>query len=107
MLRIEARTRLGVREVEVPALLVTHDFAAAAQLGDRVGVIDAGHIVQEGTATELAAAPRTAFVADFAGAVVLTGTARPGEGGTVVELDGGGSVGAVDVGTGPVAVSVY
>ena len=46
-----------LREVEVPALLVTHDFAEAAQLGDRVGVIDAGRVVQEGTPTELAAAP--------------------------------------------------
>ena len=48
-----------LREVEVPALLVTHDFAEAAQLGDRVGVIDAGRVVQEGTPSELAAAPRT------------------------------------------------
>ena len=64
-----------LREAEVPALLVTHDFAEAAQLGDRVGVIDAGRIVQEGSPSELAAAPRSAFVADFTGAVVLTGIA--------------------------------
>src|SRR5215211_4472891 len=55
---LDARTRaraareLGavLREVEAPALLVTHDYAEAAQLGDRVGVIDGGRIVQEGTA---------------------------------------------------------
>ena len=113
---LDARTRasagreLGavLRDVEVPALLVTHDFAEAAQLGDRVGVIDAGRVVQEGTPTELAAAPRSAFVADFTGAVVLTGTARPGSGGlTSVELDGGGTVSTTDAGDGPVAVSVY
>jgi molybdate transport system ATP-binding protein len=113
---LDARTRasasreLGavLREVEVPALLVTHDFAEAAQLGDRVGVIDAGRVVQEGTPSELAAAPRSAFVADFTGAVVLTGTARPGSGGlTTVELDGGGAVSTTDAGDGPVAVSVY
>ena len=52
---------------------MTHDFTEAALLGDRVGVIDAGRVVQEGSAGELAAAPRTAFVADFTGAVVLTG----------------------------------
>jgi molybdate transport system ATP-binding protein len=113
---LDARTRAGaarelesvLREVEVPALLVTHDFAEAARLGDRVGVIDAGRVVQEGTATELAAAPRSAFVADFTGAVVLTGTARSGRNGlTHVELDGGGRVASTDRGEGPVAVSVY
>jgi molybdate transport system ATP-binding protein len=113
---LDTRTRAGaareleavLREVEVPALLVTHDFAEAARLGDRVGVIDAGHVVQEGTATELAAAPGSAFVADFAGAVVLTGTARGGPNGlTHVELDGGGAVASTDRGEGPVAVSVY
>ena len=78
---------------EAPALLVTHDFTEAAQLGDRVGIIDSGRVVQEGTPSELAAAPRSAFVADFTGAVVLTGTARPGADGlTHVELDGGGEV---------------
>jgi molybdate transport system ATP-binding protein len=63
-------------DAAVPALLVTHDFGEAALLGDRVGVIDGGRVVQEGTAAELAAAPASAFVADFTGAVVLTGTAR-------------------------------
>jgi molybdenum ABC transporter ATP-binding protein len=97
-----------LREVEVPALLVTHDFSEAAQLGDRVGVIDAGRVVQEGTPSELAAAPRSAFVADFTGAVVLTGTARGAPDGlTVVELDGGGRVTSTDAAAGPVAVSVY
>jgi molybdate transport system ATP-binding protein len=95
-------------EVQVPTLLVTHDFAEATQLGDRVGVIDAGRIVQEGSATELAAAPRSAFVADFTGAVVLSGTARAGgDGLTRIELDGGGVVTSTDRGAGPVAVSVY
>jgi molybdate transport system ATP-binding protein len=113
---LDARTRAGaarelgsvLREVRVPALLVTHDFAEAAQLGDRVGVIDSGRVVQEGTPTELAAAPRSAFVADFTGAVVLTGTASGGPDGlTRVELDGGCAVTSTDPGEGPVAVSVY
>jgi ABC-type sulfate/molybdate transport systems ATPase subunit len=108
--RGSAARELGalLREVAVPALLVTHDFSEAAQLGDRVGVIDAGRVVQEGTPSELAAAPRSAFVADFTGAVVLTGTARGGPDGlTVVELDGGGHVTSTDSAEGPVAVSVF
>jgi molybdate transport system ATP-binding protein len=94
-------------EAGVPALLVTHDFTEAALLGDRVGVIDGGRVIQEGTAAELAAAPASAFVADFTGAVVLTGTARAVDGLTCVELDGGGTVFSTKPGAGPVAVSVY
>jgi molybdopterin-binding protein len=113
---LDARTRASaarelaavLRASEAPALLVTHDFAEAAQLGDRVGIVDKGRVVQQGTATELAASPRSAFVADFAGAVVLTGTARQGADGlTQVDLDGGGTVTSTDAGVGPVAVSVY
>jgi molybdate transport system ATP-binding protein len=92
----------------VPTLLVTHDFAEAALLGDRVGVIDQGRVVQTGTAAELAASPASAFVADFAGAVVLTGSARRVDGGlTEVTLDGGGTVFTTEPGEGEVAVSVY
>ncbi len=113
---LDARTRAAAgRELAavlhaagVPALLVTHDFQEAALLGDRVGVMDAGRIVQTGTASELAAEPASSFVADFTGAVVLTGTASPGAGGlTLVALDGGGEVSSPDPGAGPVAVTVY
>jgi len=97
-----------LRDTGVPALLVTHDFAEAALLGDEIGVIQDGRVVQRGTAAHLAAAPATPFVADFAGAVVLTGTARPaGDGLTRIDLDGGGSVTSTDEGEGPVAVSVF
>ena len=104
-----ARTLAAVlRDAGVPAILVTHDFAEAAELGHRVSVMAGGQVVQEGTASEIAARPRDAFVADFAGAVVLTGTARRGTGGlTVVTLDGGGTVVSTDVATGPVAASVF
>ncbi len=75
---LDARTRAGaarelgrvLRETGVPSLLVTHDFTEAALLGDEVGVVDGGRIVQRGTAAELAAAPASAFVADFTGAIV-------------------------------------
>jgi molybdate transport system ATP-binding protein len=113
---LDARTRASasrelaavLREAAVPALLVTHDFTEAAVLGDRVAVIDGGRIVQEGTAGELAASPASAFVADFTGAVVLTGVAREGPGGlTLVDLDGGGKATSTDRRVGPVALSVH
>jgi molybdate transport system ATP-binding protein len=113
---LDARTRASasrelatvLREAAVPALLVTHDFTEAAVLGDRVAVIDGGRIVQEGTPSALAASPASAFVADFTGAVVLTGVARAGPGGTtVVALDGGGSATSTDRRSGPVALSIH
>ena len=113
---LDARTRASaarelaavLRDSEAPALLVTHDFAEAALLGDRVGIVDMGRVAQQGTPSELAAAPRSAFVADFTGAVVLTGVARgAAEGLTRVELDGGGVVTSTDAGDGAVAVSIY
>jgi molybdate transport system ATP-binding protein len=113
---LDARTRgaagrelAGVlRAAAVPSIVVTHDFHEAALLGSRVAVIDAGRIVQEGQAGDLAAAPASAFVADFTGAVVLTGIAQPGpEGLTQVALDGGGALVSVDAAQGPVAASVF
>jgi len=113
---LDARTRAAasrelssvLAETEVPALLVTHDFAEAALLGDEVGVMDAGVVVQRGSASELAAAPASAFIADFTGAVVLTGIAHGHEDGlTVVALDGGGEVTSTDRGEGLLAVTIF
>ena len=50
--------------VQVPTLLVTHDFHEAAALGDRVAILDGGRIVQSGSASQLAAQPASAFVAE-------------------------------------------
>jgi len=93
---------------DVPALIVTHDFAEAALLADRVAVLDRGRIVQEGTAAALAAAPASAFVADLSGAVVLRGVAREGADGlTEVELEGGGRLVSTDAAGGAVVASVF
>ena len=113
---LDARTRaaasreLGavIRDAAVPVLLVTHDFTEAALLADRIAIMDAGRVLQQGSASALAAEPASAFVADFSGAVVLTGEARRGEEGVVVvALDGGGEVVALEGEPGPVAVSIF
>jgi molybdate transport system ATP-binding protein len=113
---LDARTRANaarqltstLRSLDVPVVLVTHEFTEASLLGDEICVIDQGSIVQRGTATELAAAPTSAFVADFTGAVVLTGTTGAAEGElTMVDLDGGGTAASTDSASGRVALSVY
>jgi molybdate transport system ATP-binding protein len=108
--RARARRELAstLREADVPALLVSHDFAEAALLADEVAVIDRGRIVQRGSPAELATAPASGFVADLTGATVLTGVARSAAGGlTLVALDGGGELASTDAATGPVAASVH
>jgi molybdate transport system ATP-binding protein len=113
---LDARTRASASHeltrilgsLELPVVLVTHEFNEAALLGDEIGVIDRGAIVQSGSASDLAAAPASAFVADFTGAVVLTGTARSADGElTIVDLDGGGVACTTDPGAGRVALTVY
>jgi molybdate transport system ATP-binding protein len=113
---LDARTRASagrelsdtLQSLEVPVVLVTHDFTEAALLGDEIGVLDRGQIVQRGSASALAAAPATPFVADFTGAVVLTGTVRRTDGQlTIVDLDGGGVASTTETGSGRVALSVY
>ena len=92
----------------VPAIVVTHDFAEATLLASEVAVLDSGRVAQRGSPSALASSPASGFVADFTGAVVLTGTARAGANGlTAVELDGGGTVESTDAGSGRVAVSVH
>ena len=96
-------------EAGVPALLVTHDFTEAALLGDRVGVIDGGRVIQEGTAAELAAVAGIGV----RGRLHRRRRAhrhRPRRRTTAsphVALDGGGTVLSTEPGEGPVAVSVY
>jgi molybdate transport system ATP-binding protein len=112
---LDARTRASAtRELavtlatlDVPTVLVTHDFTEAAQLADEIAVIDNGKVVQRGTADELAAQPRSAFVADFAGAVVLYGTARRKDQLTLVELPDGTTIASTDDASGPVAATLF
>ena len=91
----------------LPTILVTHDFADAAALADRIGVLVEGKIVQTGTAAELIAAPTSSFVAEFAGSNLLSGTGRPGRDGlTEVTLEDGTRFFSSDLGTGPVGLVI-
>lgn len=68
-LRREIRALL--RKVNVPAIFITHDQEEALELGDRVAVVNKGHIEQIGTPYEIYNRPATEYVAVFLGAANL------------------------------------
>jgi molybdate transport system ATP-binding protein len=106
--RVRSELHDLLRELRLPALLVTHDFEDAAALADRVGVLVAGRLRQLAVPGELLGNPADSFVAELAGANVLTGTASSGPDGlTRVELGGGRLVYSTDEARGPISLLVY
>jgi len=65
-LRREIRALL--KKVNVPAIFITHDQEEALELGDRIAVINVGHIEQIGTPIDVYNNPATEYVATFLGA---------------------------------------
>jgi molybdate transport system ATP-binding protein len=104
---VRAELRELLRELELPALIVTHDFEDAAVLAQQVGVIVDGRLVQIDTPQALVAAPANPFVASLTGANLLEGNARLHGGLTEVVLDDGSTVYSTDSGTGRVGVVIY
>jgi iron(III) transport system ATP-binding protein len=70
--RLRDRVRRELRELKaklgMTTIYVTHDQEEAMALSDRIIVMRAGEIEQEGTPQQIYATPRTSFVADFVGA---------------------------------------
>jgi ABC-type Fe3+/spermidine/putrescine transport system ATPase subunit len=76
-LRREIRALL--KKVNVPAIFITHDQEEALELGDRIAVINVGHIEQIGTPYQVYNNPATEYVATFLGAAnILEGVVRRG-----------------------------
>src|SRR3982074_1250852 len=74
-LRREIRALL--KKVNVPAIFITHDQEEALELGDRIAVINVGHIEQIGTPDEVYNKPASEYVATFLGAAnILEGVVR-------------------------------
>ncbi|MBZ9677316.1 ABC transporter ATP-binding protein [Mesorhizobium sp. ES1-1] len=68
-LREALRTELKNLQMQLGAtfLFVTHDQIEAMSMGDKVGVLNHGHIVQTGTPHEIYNNPRDTYVASFVG----------------------------------------
>lgn len=85
---LDAQTRVHLRreikallrKVNVPAIFITHDQEEALELGDRIAVVNLGHIEQIGTPYEVYSNPATEYVATFLGAAnILPGVIRGGK----------------------------
>jgi iron(III) transport system ATP-binding protein len=88
-LRLETReeiTRIH-RETGLTMLYVTHDQKEALSMADRIGVMDAGKLVQTGSPHEVYRSPNSRFVADFIGEMnfIEGRVVGAGDGGVVVE----------------------
>src|SRR5438270_3982792 len=76
---LDAQTRVKLRreirallkQVKVPAVFITHDQEEALELGDRIAVLNNGHLEQIGTPDEVYNQPATEYVATFLGAANL------------------------------------
>jgi putative spermidine/putrescine transport system ATP-binding protein len=69
--KVRSRLRDEIRRVQLEVgtttLFVTHDQEEALAIADRVGVMNAGHLEQLGSPTEIYTRPATPFVAEFVG----------------------------------------
>jgi ABC-type Fe3+/spermidine/putrescine transport system ATPase subunit len=65
--RLQEEIRRILRRIGVTAIYVTHDQEEAFALADRIGVMQAGELVQIGTPAEVYAQPRNAQIARFLG----------------------------------------
>jgi molybdate transport system ATP-binding protein len=69
------RSLLQMVLAERIALIVTHQMIDALMLADRVVVLDAGRVVEQGLTKEVLTRPRSAFTARLAGLNLVTGSA--------------------------------
>lgn len=68
------------RRLKVTTILVTHDQEEAFELGDRIGVIERGRLLEVGRPEELYRHPQSSFVATFlGGGMVLIGRCVGGQ----------------------------
>src|SRR6476661_4898566 len=70
-LRLRDDLRVILKQTGMTALYVTHDQAEAVVLGDRIGVMRDGKLLQLGTPDEIYNRPADLFVANFTGASCL------------------------------------
>ncbi|MGX7704214.1 ABC transporter ATP-binding protein [Methylobacterium sp. Gmos1] len=80
---IQRRRGMGV-------LFITHDFGVVAEIADRVAVMQAGRLVEEGPADAVLNRPQAAYTRALIGAVppLLPRPSRPAAGAAILTLEG-------------------
>lgn len=53
------------KQLHKTIIFVSHDLAEALKIGNRIGIMEGGHLVQYGTATDIVMRPANAYVAEF------------------------------------------
>ncbi|MET0324225.1 MAG: ABC transporter ATP-binding protein [Ilumatobacteraceae bacterium] len=95
--------RRHLESFEGMRLMVTHDPVDAYALADRVVVLEAGHVMQQGTLAEVTAHPRSRYIAELVGLNLIGGTAT----GTTLTTPSGACVVTADrPGDGPAYVAI-
>jgi ABC-type Fe3+/spermidine/putrescine transport system ATPase subunit len=92
--RIQLRTEIKTLQAQLgfTAIHVTHDREEAMTMADRIVVMDAGRIAQEGPPKEVFDHPNSPFVASFMGAEnTIDLNVRPTGTGVEVQAEGGAS----------------
>jgi molybdate transport system ATP-binding protein len=88
-------------------VLVTHDVLDALLLADRVIVLEAGRIVEDGRSAQVLSAPRSAFAARLAGLNLIPGRWRNDSVQTTTGLVITGELDGVEPGDGTEVVAVF
>lgn len=96
-----------IHDLNLQTVVVTHDVADALTLGDQIGVMQEGTIVQLGSRHQLLAQPSTPFVAEFLGVNLLQGEAIPGPDGLSLVRCGPHQFYTVEQETGAVQVTCH
>jgi molybdenum ABC transporter ATP-binding protein len=123
---LDVQTRAAVRQelreilggLDIPTILVTHDYADALAFRDRVVILVDGKVIQDGSHADLLAHPKSRFVADFTGINFFTGIMAGHDAESLARIDIPGGVelfasvddtrpGLVDVGLKPWDITLF
>ena len=86
---VRHQLRRHLAEFSGSCVMVTHDPLDAAAIADRLVIVEAGVVVQQGTMEEVTTRPRTGYVAELMGLNLLRGVGR----GTTLTLAEGTTAG--------------